>query len=497
MKTTKRIITILLSIVMIFSTSIVDNGYVNVIGADATFTITSPTDRSLKAAGYINIEWTAASNGEVENYKVYVDGKLSTTTKALSCEYYTTNVCYHEAYVTAEYTNGKTETTSKVLFGVTKKGLCVATDMGRNLDPATVGAGWYYNWGKAPFTYPKYKNLEFVPMIWGYQTASSIANDCKRFESQGYKYVLAFNEPETWMNQSKIEVSKALDAWPGFMKTNLRVSSPATALNPIWENKAGQWWYDFMQGINADASLDFDFVAVHIYYENYASKKAGEDMLKLVDQIYALCKKPLWITEYAPSKNVSKSGTADFVKVTTEGFTQRSYVERFSYFNFNPNKGESKNAAAWYYETGKLTDAGKNYANYGNPTKDYKGNVIVPGQTPNEPQKPTAKPTAKPTVNYIVKKPVRVKIKSAKNQKGRKIKLSLKKITGVKGYQIRWSDSKKFNGYWQKSVKKTTYVIKKLDKKTKYYIKARAYVMKDNNKLYGQWSKVKKIKVKK
>ena len=58
-------------------------------------------------------------------------------------------------------------------------------------------------------------------------------------------------------------------------------------------------------------------------------------------------------------------------------------------------------------------------------------------------------------------------------------------------------DNKKFNGYWQKNSKKKTYTVKKLDKKTKYYFKVRAYVINGNKKLYGSYSKVKSITVKK
>ena len=62
--------------------------------------------------------------------------------------------------------------------------------------------------------------------------------------------------------------------------------------------------------------------------------------------------------------------------------------------------------------------------------------------------------------------------------------------------KIKYSDNKKFNGYWQKNSKKNTYTVKKLDKKTKYYFKVRAYVINGNKKLYGSYSKVKSITVK-
>lgn len=82
-----------------------------------------------------------------------------------------------------------------------------------------------------------------------------------------------------------------------------------------------------------------------------------------------------------------------------------------------------------------------------------------------------------PITSHRLKKPARAKISKLKNVKGRKVKVSIKKIRKVKGYQIKYSDNKKFNGYWQKNSKKKTYTVKKLDKKTKYYFKVRAYVI--------------------
>lgn len=103
-------------------------------------------------------------------------------------------------------------------------------------------------------------------------------------------------------------------------------------------------------------------------------------------------------------------------------------------------------------------------------------------------------PTLQPTKPVAVAK---TKIKTAKNVKKRKIKLSIKKIKGVSGYQIRWCDNKKFDGYEQKNVKKPKLTIKGLDKKTTYWIKARAFKKVNSVKTYGKWSAKKKVKIKK
>ena len=107
---------------------------------------------------------------------------------------------------------------------------------------------------------------------------------------------------------------------------------------------------------------------------------------------------------------------------------------------------------------------------------------------------PTVKPTVKPTT---VSKPAKAKIKSLKYKKKRKLIVKLKKIKGVAGYQVRWCDSKSFDGYEQKNTKKLKLTIKGLEKHTKYWVKARAYKKVNGAKLYGKWSAKKSKKVKK
>ncbi len=96
------------------------------------------------------------------------------------------------------------------------------------------------------------------------------------------------------------------------------------------------------------------------------------------------------------------------------------------------------------------------------------------------------------------KKPGRVRIKSAKNIKKRKISLSWKKVKNAKGYKLQYSISKKFSKKKTKTkyCKKTKYTIKKRKKKKTYYIRVRAYKLNGKKKVYGPWSKVKKVKIK-
>ena len=93
--------------------------------------------------------------------------------------------------------------------------------------------------------------------------------------------------------------------------------------------------------------------------------------------------------------------------------------------------------------------------------------------------------------------PLKVNLSTVKNAKGKKINVKWKKVKGAKGYQLQYALNKKFKKKKSIQTKKTKYTIKKLKKKKTYYIRVRAYKMNGKKKVYGKWSKVKKVKIKK
>ncbi len=96
-----------------------------------------------------------------------------------------------------------------------------------------------------------------------------------------------------------------------------------------------------------------------------------------------------------------------------------------------------------------------------------------------------------------------VKIKKCSNSKAGKIKLEYSRIPGVTGYMIQYGTDKTFNN---NKVTKKTYTnqtkktLTKLKKGKIYYIRVRSYKKSiKNSKItyYGNWSKVKKVKISK
>lgn len=96
----------------------------------------------------------------------------------------------------------------------------------------------------------------------------------------------------------------------------------------------------------------------------------------------------------------------------------------------------------------------------------------------------------------------RTAVKSAtKKKKSKNIKLKLKKVSGVTGYKLQISTTKKFKKILiTKTVKKINFTVKnkKLKNRKKLYVRAKAYVKVGSKKYYSRkWSVVKKVKIKK
>ena len=125
-----------------------------------------------------------------------------------------------------------------------------------------------------------------------------------------------------------------------------------------------------------------------------------------------------------------------------------------------------------------------------NPVPTNPASTLTPRTTPGADTTATNAPTTKPTVvttkksiTVVDKKivaPGKVKITKAKNVSKKKIKLTWKKQSKALVYQVKYS-----------------YTLSGLKKKKTYYIKVRGYTLKKGKRLYGKWSTVKKVKVKK
>ena len=107
----------------------------------------------------------------------------------------------------------------------------------------------------------------------------------------------------------------------------------------------------------------------------------------------------------------------------------------------------------------------------------------------------TVAPSASSDINVKVGK---TKVtKATKKKRTTKAKISLKKVAGAKGYEVRVSTTKKFKAKKTitKVFKRNKLTFKKLKKNKKYYVQARAFTVINGNKKYGPWSAKKKMKL--
>ena len=330
-----------------------------------TTALKSPSKGQLVAAGDIKISWNSLE--KVQHYDIYFDGKYEKSVEAniTQTTIYSTAVARHTIRVVAVLENNDEINVSERTFYISKKGLCVNKDMSRELAADKMNASWYYNWDITPFNYYSFENMEYIPMMWTY--GSTEATMIERLKKMGYKYLLAYNEPD-FTDQSNLSVDEVVDAWPDFMNKGIQISSPATALCPPWSK---DWFQPFMEKIDADDNLSIDFIALHHYW-NWYSDEGVQAFLDLIDQTYEMYHKPIWITEFAisgdPGKNQEQlDAVIGYMKGVIPGLEERDYVERYAWFSFGSR--DSRNGASALYDisTGEFTELGKLYSSVGIP----------------------------------------------------------------------------------------------------------------------------------
>lgn len=98
-----------------------------------------------------------------------------------------------------------------------------------------------------------------------------------------------------------------------------------------------------------------------------------------------------------------------------------------------------------------------------------------------------------------VAKPSKATLNTVKAGKSASLTANVKKVKGAKGYQFVIATDKKFKKNVQTyTTTKTSYKFKGLKKKTTYYVKVRAYNLDStDSKIYGSYSKVKNVTLKK
>lgn len=468
-------------------------------------------------------------------------------------EVYTTDISKHVITIVAS--DGNNEYTSDPrTFYVSKKGIALGSDMTDKIKMKDLNVSWYYNWATDPINSEVDENVDHVPMMWGGGDDNIEAMQSFNTDSN---YILGFNEPDI-KSQANMNFWDATEVWNNYISPleNIRKISPAPAL----PNGTSPWLKKFMYGdyICLNTFLNDGSWGLYKDYEDEASKKWVEGvnddvdavvlhyyqgkidfngLVNAVENLWNEYHKPVWVTEVSVAGMKGKENDfsyeipekraemAEFVTKMCNALDDIPYVERYCWFSYNIQSANeidgitgSGATAMFDYETGNYTELGRTYSSLGNP-QGYEANTITddmmyvyvpPVTTTSEPT--TAQPTtvAPTTTNAVATSQVETKvttettadkknalgrtsIKKLKNVKKKSVKISLKKVAGATKYEVQYSLKKNFKKVSKKILKKPSFKITKLKKGKKYYFRARAI----NGNLYGKWSKIKQIKIKK
>ena len=217
------------------------------------------------------------------------------------------------------------------------------------------------------------------------------------------------------------------------------------------------------------------------------------------------------------SSSMESAGSADYWWLRSPGGNStyasyvygNGYVSTFGFYvniygnaarpalHLNLSSASSWSCAGTVTSDGKVEKPGAATPSPTPETTQKPQETVAPGKTaqPDNTEKPGAAvtPVSSDPGKAAIGKVSALKLK----QKKHTVTVSWKKLTGAKGYQICYSTSKKWKGKKQKLVSKNKAVIKKLKKKKTYYFRVRAYRLERTKKVYGAWSNMKKIKIKK
>ncbi|GAA4455286.1 hypothetical protein GCM10023189_22970 [Nibrella saemangeumensis] len=226
-------------------------------------------------------------------------------------------------------------------------------------------AGWFYSWSA---TNTSKENNEYAPMTWGAgATSDASLNDI--IAKYQVNHLLGFNESDNCSDQSGqfnnlCDPAVAVAYYENIMRTGMRLGTPAPR-----ENGPSTWLREFNKIAKAK-DVRFDFVAVHWYDWGSSPQNSPfanpQDVfnrfkayLQRVHDEYQL---PIWITEFNANPNRDNSVQAAFLELALPYLEQLDYVERYAYFQPNPQYGSTNVAPAYYFDdNGNLTNIGSIY----------------------------------------------------------------------------------------------------------------------------------------
>jgi len=220
---------------------------------------------------------------------------------------------------------------------------------------SAVGASWFYTWTpNPPENIPA--GMEFIPMIYGRMSEEKLAMAGETFRRHQFKELLGFNEPDQ-KKQGDVPLEEALALWPKLMEFGLRLGSPACV------HPDNDWMKAFMKRVDEQA-LRVDFVTVHSY-----GGLNADALMKKLEEIHALYRRPLWITEFGVGDWKAKTRAENryrpdqivtFMEKILPSLDACDFVERYAWFAPNPDNAPL-GPCALFNDDGTMTGPGEAY----------------------------------------------------------------------------------------------------------------------------------------
>ena len=222
-----------------------------------------------------------------------------------------------------------------------------------NEEVEALKVGWFYDWGPNDESTP---TREFAPMAWGGGGASD-ATVNTLITKNSLNHLLAFNEPDN-KGQANITAAAAVPLYKNLLRAGYRTCSPACT-----ESQYRVWLSEFTNFANQD-KLRIDVVAVHWY--DWGTWLTGLNkspdpvtvfnrFKAYINNVYALYKKPIWITEFNANINRTSATHEAFMKLALPYLDSDPRVERYAYFFGNDIPARSN---------GVLTPIGQIYSSH-------------------------------------------------------------------------------------------------------------------------------------
>ena len=213
----------------------------------------------------------------------------------------------------------------------------------------TLNVSWFYNWdSKGQST----ESVQFVPMNWGKWKTIEMQELGQRMDVSHH---LGFNEPDE-PEQANMTVDLAIEKFKLLQASGLRLGSPSPK-----DNQVGRDWLDEFMAKALKEGLRVDFIAVHYY-----KKSKPEQFRRWLDYVDKKYNLPIWVTEfnYGATWNWKAKPNKEYVAGLIsylEMLDAAAYVERYSFYNWQPPSGFSIYASK---DPAVLNTAGEAFKNH-------------------------------------------------------------------------------------------------------------------------------------